>query len=67
MKVHELREKSDDDLQKELHDLLREQFNLRIQKSVSQSGRTDQFSRVRKDIARLKTVQNERVRAGGGK
>jgi large subunit ribosomal protein L29 len=64
MDVAELRKKTDAELRKELMDSLREQFNLRMQKGVGQGLRPSEFGRVRKQIARIKTVLNERARAG---
>ncbi len=63
MKASELREKSSDELEKELIERRKEQFNLRMQKASGQLSRTDQIGKVRKDIARIKTVLNERKRA----
>lgn len=59
MKATELRQKNVADLTKELHGLLREQFNLRMQKGTGQLSRPDQVKKVRRDIARIKTVINE--------
>jgi large subunit ribosomal protein L29 len=59
MKANELRNKSTDELREELMGLLREQFNLRMQNATGQLSRPHQFKRVRKDIARVKTVLNE--------
>ena len=59
MKANELRNKSADELREELMGLLREQFNLRMQNATGQLSRPHQFKRVRKDIARVKTVLNE--------
>jgi large subunit ribosomal protein L29 len=64
MKASELREKSVADLRKELVELRREQFNLRMQRGVGQAPRSDRFGRVRRDIARVKTVINEKRAAG---
>ena len=64
MKASELRQKSIDELKQELLELLREQFNLRMQKNMGQMSRYDRFSKLRKDIARIKTVLNERSKAG---
>jgi large subunit ribosomal protein L29 len=64
MKATELRQKTNEELDKELLELLREQFNLRMQKGMGQVFRHHQFSKVRKDIARVKTVLNERHAAG---
>ncbi len=64
MKVQELREKSKTELNEELVGFLKEQFNLRMQRGSGQSPRPDQFSKVRKNIARVKTVLNEKQRTG---
>ena len=56
------REKSDAELADELLKLRREQFNLRMQAATGQSAKPDQHGKVRKSIARLKTVQRERVK-----
>ncbi len=63
MKAKELREKSPEELQKELLALLREQFNLRVQKATGQLGQTHQLREVRRNIARIKTLLNEKARA----
>ncbi|HEW97724.1 MAG TPA: 50S ribosomal protein L29 [Beggiatoa sp.] len=60
MKARELREKSVEDLNKELLELLREQFNLRMQKANDQLNRHTQLKSVRRDIARVKTVLNDK-------
>ncbi len=60
MKATELREKSVSELEAELAGLYREQFNLRMQKGVGQMSRPDQFSKVRRNIARIKTILNEK-------
>jgi large subunit ribosomal protein L29 len=60
MKAKELRDKSDQELAEQLVTLRREQFNLRVQQATGQQARPDQFSRVRRDIARLKTIVRER-------
>jgi large subunit ribosomal protein L29 len=66
MKVREqrkaFREKSDAELAEELLKLRREQFNLRMQAATGQGAKPDQHGKVRKSIARLKTVQRERVK-----
>jgi len=66
MKVQELREKNNIELNEELTGLFKEQFNLRMQRGSGQSPRPDQFSKVRKNIARVKTVLNEKQRVGEG-
>jgi large subunit ribosomal protein L29 len=62
MSVKELRQKSAADLQKELLGLRREQFNLRMARATGQAAKSDQFSKVRRNIARLKTVMGEQRR-----
>ncbi|MES1928556.1 50S ribosomal protein L29 [Salinisphaera dokdonensis CL-ES53] len=59
MKAKELREKSPEDLTKELLSLRREQFNLRMQQATGQQAQTHQFGAIRRDIARIKTVLRE--------
>ena len=59
MKASELREKSPEELQQSLEELLQEQFNLRMQKGTGQLARPSQMRSVRKDIARIKTLMNE--------
>ena len=59
MKASELRGKSEEDLNKELIELRREQFNLRMQKGSGQLTRPSEMKRVRRDIARIKTIIGE--------
>ena len=59
MKADELRNKSADELTQELLELRREQFNLRMQRATGQLARPHEYGRVRKDIARVKTVMAE--------
>ena len=61
MKAAELREKSIEDLNKNLLELLKEQFNLRMQKASGQLGQTHLQQQVRRDIARVKTVLAEKA------
>ena len=61
MKASELREKNVDELNKELMELLREQFNLRMQKGTGQLARPHQMKDVRRNIARVKTVLREKA------
>ena len=63
MKAKELRQKSADELGEELLKLRREQFNLRMAQASGQSAKPDQFGKVRRNIARVKTVQAELARA----
>jgi large subunit ribosomal protein L29 len=65
MSAKELRQKSSADLQKELLDLRREQFNLRMAGATGQAAKPDQFTKVRRNIARVKTVMAEQRRAAG--
>jgi large subunit ribosomal protein L29 len=65
MKASELRGKSVAELEEELLELRKEQFNLRMQQATGQLARPDQFGKVRKDIARVKTVMNELARQSG--
>ena len=66
MNAADLRKKSVDELNEELVALRREQFNLRMQHATDQGARPDQHRRVRRDIARLKTVVAERAASGVG-
>ena len=61
MNASELRAKNDEELEQELLGLRREQFNLRMQQATGQLVRPDQYGKVRKDIARIKTIQRERA------
>ncbi|GAB4171447.1 MAG: 50S ribosomal protein L29 [Rhodocyclaceae bacterium] len=60
MKAKDLRAKDAEGLNKELLDLAKEQFSLRMQLATQQLANTSQLSRVRRDIARVKTVLRER-------
>jgi large subunit ribosomal protein L29 len=60
MKASELRGKDQDALQKELNELLKAQFGLRMQLATQQLGNTAQLKKVRRDIARVKTVMNSK-------
>ena len=64
MNAQELKTKSMKELQDELFDLRKEQFNLRMQKATGQLARPDQVQKVRRNIARVKTVLNEKMKAG---
>lgn len=59
-KIDDLRAKSDDQLTADLADLKREQFNLRFQAATNQLERPARIKEVRRDIARIKTLQAER-------
>ncbi len=67
MQAKELRAKSAKDLDVELLKLRREQFALRLQRATGQSIKPDQFLKVRRNIARLKTVQSETRTAAAAK
>ena len=62
MKAADLRAKQEQELKDELIELRKEQFKLRMQYSMGQASRNHEFSRIRKDIARIKTVLNEKAR-----
>ena len=59
MKANELREKSAEVLNSTLEELLKEQFNLRMQQGTGQLSRPSRMKEVRREIARIKTVMNE--------
>lgn len=63
MKATELKDKSVEELNTELLNLLREQFNLRMQASTGQLEKTDQIRKVRRDIARVKTILTQKAAA----
>jgi large subunit ribosomal protein L29 len=67
MNVQDLRGKSLDELQQELVALRREQFNLRMQQANGELTRHTEQRRVRKDIARVKTVLTEQKRSASEK
>ncbi|MCX8100228.1 MAG: 50S ribosomal protein L29 [Geminicoccaceae bacterium] len=67
MNASELRAQSDDALKSRLLDLKKEQFNLRFQKATGQLENTRRVREVRREIARLLTVLNERRRAAAVK
>jgi large subunit ribosomal protein L29 len=60
--VTDLRVKSDDQLSGDLAELKREAFNLRFQAATNQLERPARIKEVRRDIARIKTLQGERAR-----
>ncbi|HWN29852.1 MAG TPA: 50S ribosomal protein L29 [Burkholderiales bacterium] len=62
MKTGELRAKPETELKQELVELLKAQFNLRMQKATQQLTNFSQLRKVRKDIARLRTVLTEKAR-----
>ncbi len=62
MKAKELREKTPEQLNSDLLELLREHFNLRLQKANDELNRHTQLKSVRRDIARVKTILTEKRR-----
>jgi large subunit ribosomal protein L29 len=65
MKAKDLRSKASSALSEELLKLRREQFNLRMARATGQAAKPDQFSKVRKNIARVKTVLAQASVRGG--
>ena len=63
MQAKDYREKSGGDLEKELIELRKEQFNLRMQRGSGQLSNPARFGQVRKEIARIKTIMNEKAKA----
>ncbi|EKS72309.1 MULTISPECIES: 50S ribosomal protein L29 [Caballeronia] len=61
MKATELRQKDQAALNKELSDLLKAQFGLRMQLATQQLTNTSQLKKVRRDIARVRTVMTEKA------
>jgi large subunit ribosomal protein L29 len=61
MKPSELRGKNGEELQKELEGLLRAQFGLRMQLATQQLSNTSQLKKVKRDIARVRTIMNEKA------
>jgi len=61
MKPSELRGKAGDELQKELEGLLRAQFGLRMQLATQQLSNTSQLKKVKRDIARVRTIMKEKT------
>jgi large subunit ribosomal protein L29 len=71
MKAKDLRDKNAAALGEDLLKLRREQFNLRMARATGQAAKPDQFAKVRKNIARVKTVlaqaKSNEIKASGGK
>jgi large subunit ribosomal protein L29 len=67
MKTQDLRQKSAAELHEELLKLRREQFNLRMAAATGQAAKPDQAGKVRRNIARVKTVQGELARTAAGR
>ena len=64
MNAKDIRSMSGENRQKELEGLLREQFNLRMQKATGQLAANSKLRKVRRDIARIKTIMNEKTGPG---
>ena len=64
MEVNEMKSKTVVELRDELKGLLQEQFNLRMQKGMGQMTNVHELRRVRRDIARIKTVMTEKTTEG---
>jgi len=62
MKASEFRVKSTDELSKELTELLRAHFSLRMQVATQQNTKVSELGKIRKDIARVRTILGEKVR-----
>ncbi len=60
MKVEDLRQNSEDELNQQVLDLKKEAFNLRFQRASGQLENTSRVRQVRRDIARIKTVPHQR-------
>jgi|TARA_B100000676_G_scaffold273310_1_gene291899 large subunit ribosomal protein L29 len=60
MKAEDVRQKTDDELNDQLGDLQKEAFNLRFQQASGQLENTSRVRQIRRDIARIKTVQHQR-------
>ena len=65
--IDDLKPQTDDQLQQQLLQLKREQFNLRFQSATNQLEKPSRVREVRRTIARIKTLQNERARAEAAK
>jgi large subunit ribosomal protein L29 len=61
--IDDLKVKTDDQLQQQLSELKREQFNLRFQSATNQLEKPSRVREVRRTIARIKTLQNQRAKA----
>ena len=66
-KTEDFKVKTDDQLQQQLIELKREQFNLRFQSATNQLEKPSRVREVRRTIARIKTLQHERARAEAAK
>ncbi len=67
MKAQDVLQMTDDQLQDKLIELKKEQFNLRFQAATGQIENTARVRQVRRGVARIKTVQNQRTRQAAAK
>jgi large subunit ribosomal protein L29 len=65
--IDDLKQKTDDQLQQQLGELKREQFNLRFQAATNQIEKPSRIREVRRSIAQIKTLQGERTRSAAAK
>lgn len=63
MKAQEMRQKTSEELSNEMTELAAELFKLRMQKGVGQMARPHAFKKIKRQIARIKTILNERVKS----
>jgi large subunit ribosomal protein L29 len=63
--IDDLKQKTDDQLQQQLQELKREQFNLRFQSATNQLEKPSRVREVRRTIARIKTLQHQRATTQG--
>lgn len=63
MKASELRQKTTEELSNMLGERVKEQFNLRMQKATGQLAKPSEVKKVRRDMARIHTILNEKARA----
>ncbi len=66
-RIDDMKAKSDDQLSESLGELKREQFNLRFQAATNQLEKPSRVREVRRDIARIKTLQSQRTSAAAAK
>ena len=67
MKAEDARAKSDDELREDVLSLKKEAFNLRFQRATGQLENTARVREVRRDVARVKSILNERARSAAAK
>jgi len=65
--IDDMKTKTDDQLDEQLGNLKREAFNLRFQAATNQLEKPSRVREVRRDIARIKTLQGQRVRSADAK